>query len=63
VRVPTSSAKREIDLEDVTGVSEPSGAVSFFDVIKKQLGLKVVKKKHPEPVLVIDHINEQPTEN
>lgn len=43
--------------------ADPNGAISFFDAIKKQLGLKVVKEKRPEPVLVIDHIDEQPTEN
>lgn len=43
--------------------SEPSGAVSFFDAIRKQLGLKVVKQKHLESVLVIDQIDEKPTEN
>jgi uncharacterized protein (TIGR03435 family) len=48
---------------DMLTASEPNGAISFFDAIKKQLGLKIVKEKHPEPVLVIDQINEQPTEN
>ncbi len=43
--------------------SEPSGAISFFDAIRKQLGLKIVKEKRPEPVLVIDQIDEKPTEN
>lgn len=43
--------------------ADPNGAVSFFDAIRKQLGLKVVKEKRPEPVLVIDHIDQQPTEN
>lgn len=43
--------------------SDPNGAVSFFDAIRKQLGLKVVKEKRPEPVLVIDSIDQQPTEN
>ncbi len=45
------------------GVSDPSGAVSFTDVLEKQLGLKLEKQKRPEPVLVIDHIEETPTEN
>jgi uncharacterized protein (TIGR03435 family) len=49
--------------EGAPAASDPNGAVSFFDAIKKQLGLKVVKEKRPEPVLVIDHIDEQPTEN
>jgi len=42
---------------------EPIGAVSFFDAVNKQLGLKLVKQKRPLPVLVIDHIEEKPTEN
>jgi uncharacterized protein (TIGR03435 family) len=28
-----------------------------------QLGVKLVKEKRPSPVLVIDHIEEQPTAN
>ncbi|MFZ0339251.1 MAG: TIGR03435 family protein [Terracidiphilus sp.] len=43
--------------------SDPNGAVSFFDAINKQLGLKLEKQKRPLPVLVIDHIEEKPTEN
>jgi uncharacterized protein (TIGR03435 family) len=42
--------------------ADPNGAVSFFDAIKKQLGLKVIKVKRSEPVLVIDQIDEEPTE-
>jgi uncharacterized protein (TIGR03435 family) len=44
-------------------VSDPNGAVSFYDAVSKELGLKLVKEKRPEPVLVIDHIDEQPTPN
>jgi hypothetical protein len=43
--------------------SEPSGSVSFADAIEKQLGLKLEKQKRPEPVLVIDHIEQKPTDN
>lgn len=49
--------------EGAPAAGDPNGAVSFFDAIKKELGLKVIKEKRPEPVLVIDHIDEQPTEN
>ncbi|HEY6347615.1 MAG TPA: TIGR03435 family protein [Bryobacteraceae bacterium] len=42
---------------------DPSGAISFTDALEKQLGLKLVKEKRPERVLVIDHIEETPTEN
>jgi uncharacterized protein (TIGR03435 family) len=42
---------------------DPNGAISLFDALRQQLGLKLVKAKLPEPVLVIDQINQQPTEN
>jgi uncharacterized protein (TIGR03435 family) len=43
--------------------SDPNGAVSFFDAVNRQLGLKLEKQRRPAPVLVIDHIEEKPTEN
>ena len=43
--------------------SEPNGAVSLFDAVTKQLGLKLEKQKHSAPVLVVDHMEEKPTEN
>jgi uncharacterized protein (TIGR03435 family) len=43
--------------------SDPNGAISLFDAVKNQLGLKLEKEKRPVPVLVIDHIDEQPTAN
>jgi len=43
--------------------ADPSGSVSFAGAIEKQLGLKLEVHKRPEPVLVIDHIEEKPTEN
>ena len=43
--------------------SDPSGALSLPDAVNKQLGLKLELKKHPMQVLVIDHIEEKPTEN
>lgn len=43
--------------------SDPSGALSIFDAISKQLGLKLELKKRPVTVLVIDHVEEKPTDN
>jgi uncharacterized protein (TIGR03435 family) len=42
---------------------EPNSAISLYDAVRTQLGLKLVKDKHPGPVLVIDHIEETPTDN
>jgi uncharacterized protein (TIGR03435 family) len=43
--------------------ADPNGALSLGDAMAKQLGVKLVKEKRPSPVLVIDHIEEKPTDN
>ncbi len=43
--------------------SDPNGAVTLFEAINKQLGLKLETQKRPVPLLVIDHIEEKPTDN
>lgn len=46
-----------------SAASDPNGALSVFDAVSRQLGLKLEKQKRPAPVLVIDHIEEKPTDN
>jgi uncharacterized protein (TIGR03435 family) len=43
--------------------SDPNGAVPLFDAVKSQLGLRLEKTMRDGPVLVIDHIDEQPEAN
>jgi len=43
--------------------SEPSGALLLGQALEKQLGLKLQPRKRPAPVLVIDHIEQNPTGN
>jgi len=43
--------------------SDPSGAISLFDAMTTQLGLKLETLKRPMPVLVIDKIERKPIEN
>ena len=45
------------------GASDPNGALSFPDAVNKQLGLKLEPQKRMIPVLIIDHVEEMPTEN
>jgi uncharacterized protein (TIGR03435 family) len=47
----------------VSQASDPNGAISLFEAIEKQLGLKLETQKRPVPVLVIDHIEQKPVEN
>jgi uncharacterized protein (TIGR03435 family) len=43
--------------------ADPNGAISPFDALTKQLGLKLEMHKRPMPVIVIDHIEEKPADN
>jgi uncharacterized protein (TIGR03435 family) len=40
--------------------SDPSGGLSLFDAVNRQLGLKLEMRKRPMKVLVIDSIQEKP---
>jgi uncharacterized protein (TIGR03435 family) len=43
--------------------SEADGAISIFEALETQLGLKLESRKVSAQVLVIDHVNEMPTDN
>jgi uncharacterized protein (TIGR03435 family) len=47
----------------IVEASEPSSALSLFDAMSKQLGLKLETQKRPVPVLVIDRIDRKPSDN
>jgi uncharacterized protein (TIGR03435 family) len=42
---------------------DPSGGYTIFEAIEKELGLKLDAQKRPEPVIVIDHLEDHPTDN
>jgi uncharacterized protein (TIGR03435 family) len=52
---PGSSATSE--------AAEPNGAITLFEAIEQQLGLKLVEDKRPVTVYVIDHVEAKPTDN
>lgn len=43
--------------------SVPNGALSIYDAVSKQLGLKLEMRKRSLPVIVIDHIVDKPADN
>jgi bla regulator protein blaR1 len=43
-------------------LDEPDGP-SIFDAVQEQLGLKIEKRKGPVQMLVVDHVDNKPTEN
>jgi uncharacterized protein (TIGR03435 family) len=42
---------------------DPNGAISLCEALEKQLGLKLETQKSPMPVLVVDHVEQKPTDN
>jgi uncharacterized protein (TIGR03435 family) len=59
---PPSSNSVQQDGADGTA-SDPNGAVSLFEAVRRELGLKLEKERRPVPMLVIDQIQETPTPN
>src|SRR5579872_629848 len=51
------------DPNAASGASDPNGSLSLPEALQKQLGLKLEMEKRPIPVLVIDHVDDKPTEN
>ena len=43
--------------------SDPSGGLTIFEAVEKQLGLKLEAQKRSLPVIVIDHLEQKPIEN
>jgi uncharacterized protein (TIGR03435 family) len=46
-----------------TGATVPDGGITLFDALEKQLGLKLEKRNIPMPVVILDHIEQKPTDN
>lgn len=45
------------------GTSVPNGSLSLPEALLKQLRLKLQMGKRPIPVLVVDHVEDKPTQN
>jgi uncharacterized protein (TIGR03435 family) len=64
--VDTTNIKGAWDFEikwTPRGFIAQDGAISIFDAVDKELGLKLEFSKYPMPVLVVDNVNEKPTDN
>ena len=56
-------SERAPGADNTTEASDPKEALSLFDALNKQLGLKLETVKRPVQVLVIDKVERKPTEN
>jgi uncharacterized protein (TIGR03435 family) len=57
------SAERTSATDAATAAADPSGTITLFDALNKQLGLKLETVKRPVQVLVIDKVERKPLEN
>jgi uncharacterized protein (TIGR03435 family) len=48
---------------DADQAADPSGTLTIFEAVEKQLGLKLEKRKRTVQMVVIDHLEQKPTEN
>jgi len=53
----------QFDPNKSSEAGDPNGSITLPEALQKQLGLKLEMGKRPLPVLVIDHIDEKPTDN
>jgi uncharacterized protein (TIGR03435 family) len=49
--------------DSANAAAEPDGAITLFEAIQQQLGLKLVEEKRAVSVFVIDHVEAAPTDN
>src|SRR6185437_5865404 len=49
--------------QSIPEASLPSGGLLLPEAVTKELGLKMELQKRPLPVLVVDHVDERPSEN
>src|ERR1035441_6101869 len=54
---------RNAALSAKSGDADPPAAISVFEAVDKQLGLKIEARQQPTPVIVVDHVNQTPTDN
>ena len=45
------------------GDTDTPATISVFEAVDKQLGLKIEARQQPTPVVVVDHVNQTPTDN
>ena len=57
------AAEGSADGAPMPTASNPTGGYTLFEAIEKQLGLKLEKQKRTMPVIVIDSMEQKPTDN
>ena len=61
-RIPATAQPLAVAPADAPAAADPNSGLTMLEAIEK-LGLKLELQKHSMPVLVIDHVEQKPTEN
>jgi uncharacterized protein (TIGR03435 family) len=59
----SSRGPARTDTSQGAEAADPDGRLTLFEALDKELGLKLETRKAPMAVLVIDHVEREPTEN
>jgi uncharacterized protein (TIGR03435 family) len=51
------------EVSTTPAASEPNGAITIFEALQSQLGLKLVEQKRSMSVIIVDHLEKKPTDN
>lgn len=57
------SFTRRGQLRRPAGDTDPGSGISIFDAVDQQLGLKLEAREQPGTVIVVEHVNQKPTDN
>lgn len=63
INVLQSGVPGQQPADGAANASDPSGGISLPDAMNRQLGIRMELRKRPMQVLVIDHVEEKPTDN
>jgi uncharacterized protein (TIGR03435 family) len=48
--------------QNPSGIAADPGGISVFEAVEKELGLRLVKQRKSIPVIVVDHVDDEPLE-
>lgn len=60
---PAAAGSNSSNPSNANTASDPNGGLSLFDAISREMGLKMEKVRRPEPTMVVEHVEETPTDD
>jgi uncharacterized protein (TIGR03435 family) len=61
-RIPSPGPNPSLNQGGAVGQASDPGGLTSYEAVERQMGVKLVKQKKSIPVIVVDHVDEQPIE-